>query len=315
MNLFIDSAVDDTKRRGELYRGSLFVYSPSASVLSLCDFTRELIEATFHPYDPRTVQQHLPVERCVELLARLKPEFIHHPRSKELIQRVLAERGCDLDKTYFDVPRLRTAFPSDYLSSGIAYAFHPHRDTWYSAPLSQINWWLPVYEFAPENGLALHPQFWDSVVPNNSNTYNYYKWNRTGRQNAASHIKADTRIQPRPQGSLEPDTPLRVVVNAGGVMLFSAAQLHSTVLNTCGLTRYSIDFRTVNVDDLRNRHGAANIDSACTGTTLRDYIRASDFTRLAEDVVALYLDGTEVDFTPSPSGEPVETGRAPGSVL
>ena len=83
-------------------------------------------------------------------------------------------------------------------------------------------------------------------------------------------------------------------------MLFSAAQLHSTVPNTCDVTRYSIDFRTVNLDDLINRCGAPNVDSACTGTTLRDYIRASDFTRLPDEVVALYLDGTEAGFTPSP---------------
>ena len=59
------------------------------------------------------------------------------------------------------------------------------------APFSQINWWLPVYEFSPDNGMAFHPQFWDSAVPNTSDTYNYYEWNRTSRRNAASHIKAD----------------------------------------------------------------------------------------------------------------------------
>jgi hypothetical protein len=313
MNLYCDSAVDEATRREELYRGAVFVYTPSSSALTLCEFARELVETAFHPYEPLTVQQSLPVEECVALLARLKPEFIHHPKSKELIQRILVERGCDLEKTYFDVPRLRTAFPSHYLSSGIAYAFQPHRDTWYSAPFSQINWWLPVYEFSPDNGMAFHPRFWDSAVPNNSDTYNYYEWNRTSRQNAASHIKADTRIQPRPQISLEPDPQLRVVVNVGGAMLFSAAQLHSTVPNTCDVTRYSIDFRTVNLDDLRQRRGAPNIDSACTGTTLRDYIRGSDFTRLPDDVAALYFDGTEADFTPSPS-ELVGTGSAPAGV-
>jgi hypothetical protein len=309
MNIVFDSAVDDTKRRRDLYRGSLFVYSPSAGATGLCEFARELIEAAFYPYDPVTVHGALPVERCVELLAKLKPEFIHHARSKELIQGLLAERGCDLDKTYFDVPRLRTAFPSDYLSSGIAYAFHPHRDTWYSAPFAQINWWLPVYEFSAENGLAFHPQFWDSPVLNNSHTYNYYEWNRTGRQNAASQIKTDTRVQPRPQITLAPDPQLHPVVTAGGALLFSAAQLHSTVPNTCGVTRFSIDFRTVNLDDLRHRRGAANIDSASTGTTLRDYIRASDFARISEDVVSLYFDGTEMDFTASPSGELLAVGK------
>jgi hypothetical protein len=301
MNLFFDSKIDDAKRRQELYRGSVLVYSPSPSALKLCEFARELIEAAFHPFDPRKIHESIPVEKCVEILADLKPKFIHHPVCKELIQRMLTERGCDLDKTYFDVPRLRTAYPSDYLASGIAYAFHPHRDTWYSAPGSQINWWMPVYEIYPENSMAFHPRYWDEGVANSSNTYNYYTWNRTNRQSAAQHVKSDTREQPRPQVPLAPDPQLRVVANVGGVMLFSAAQLHSTVPNTCGLARYSIDFRTVHVDDVWNKTGAPNIDSASTGTTMRDYIRASDYSLLPEDAIAPYCDESEADFVASPT--------------
>lgn len=309
MNVFFDSQMDDAKRRQELYRGSLLVYSPSPAAIKLCAFARELIEAAFHPYDPRKVHDHMQVEHCVQILADLKPKFIHHPRSKELIQSLLAERGCELEKTYFDVPRLRTAFPSNYLSSGIAYAFHPHRDTWYSAPVCQINWWMPIYEIYPENSMAFHPRYWAEVVPNNSSTYNYYVWNRNSRQSAAQHVKADTREQPRPQASLAPDPQLCVVAEVGSPMLFSAAQLHSTVPNSCGVTRYSIDFRTVHLDDVWNKAGAPNIDSAATGTTMRDYIRATDYSHLPEDAVALYHDGTEDEFAPSPSAPPAGTAR------
>jgi hypothetical protein len=305
MNLFYDSAMDDARRRQELYGGSIFVYSPSASALKLCEFAQELIEAAFHPHDPKTVHEQVPVERCVEILADLKPTFIHHPKSKELIRGILTERGCDPEQTYFDVPRLRTAFPSDYLSSGIAYAFHPHRDTWYSAPFSQVNWWMPVYEVCPDNIMAFHPQHWDNGVRNSSNSYNYYEWNRTSRQNAAQHVKSDTRVQPHAQVPVEQNPQLRVVGNVGGVILFSAAQLHSTVPNTCGITRYSIDFRTVNLDDVLQKCGAPNVDSASTGTTLRDYIRATDYERLPEQAVALYFDGTESDFVSSPYAGPV----------
>jgi len=299
VNLFCDSKLGDTNRREELYRGSVFVYSPSPGALGLCEFARELIEVAFHPFDPRKVQEHMPVEKCVGILAELKPKFIHHPRSKELIQAMLVERGCDLDKTYFDVPRLRTAFPSDYLSSGIAYAFHPHRDTWYSAPFSQLNWWMPVYEISPENSMAFHPRYWDTAVPNSSHTYNYHEWNRQSRHNAAQHIKVDTRVQPRPQVELEPDPQVRVIANVGGLMMFSAAQLHSTVPNTCGHTRYSIDFRTVHLDDVWSKCGAPNIDSACTGTTMGDYISARDFSHLPAEAMALYFDGTEAGLASS----------------
>jgi len=237
----------------------------------------------------------------VEILADLKPKFIHHPDSKKMIQAVLAERGCDLEKTYFDVPRLRTAFPGTYLSSGIAYAFHPHRDTWYSAPFSQINWWMPIYDFGPDNGMAFHPRYWSEGVKNSSNTYNYYEWNRKYRQSAAQHVKADTRVQPRPEVALEPDPQLRIVTNVGGVMVFSAAQLHSTVPNSSAETRYSLDFRTVHLDDIWEKCGAPNVDSAATGNTMHDYIRGTDFTHLPHEAMALYFDGTEEEFMPSPT--------------
>lgn len=127
--------------------------------MKFCEFARELVEMAFHPHDPRTIHEVLPVERCVEIVAKLKPQFIHHAKSKELLTQMLSERGCDLQKTYFDVPRLRTGFPAEYLPSGIAYAFHPHRDTWYSAPFSQINWWMPIYEICPEDCMAFHPRY------------------------------------------------------------------------------------------------------------------------------------------------------------
>lgn len=306
MNIFSDSKMDDAKRRQELYRGSVFVYSPSPAAVKFCDFTRELIEAAFQPNNPVTIQERVPVEKCVEILTSLKPHFIHHAKSKELIRDMLVERGCDPQKTYFDVPRLRTAFPPDYLSSGIAYAFHPHRDTWYSAPFSQINWWMPIYPVCPENVMAFHPRYWSEPLANSSNTYNYYEWNRLYRRSAAQNVKEDTRVQPRPQGPINLEAELRIVADAGGVMLFSAAHLHSTVPNTSGRTRYSIDFRTVHLDDVWNRCGAPNIDTAATGTTMRDYIRATDFTHLPEEAVALYFDGTEVNFTASPSAAPGE---------
>jgi|SRR5579863_9224733 len=306
MNVFVDPKMDDAKRRQELYRGSVLVYSSTPSSIKLCELARELIEEAFRPFDPLKLHENMPVEQCVKILAELKPRFIHHDKSKEYIRGMLLERGCDPEKTYFDVPRLRSAFPSDYLASGIAFAFHPHRDTWYSAPANQINWWMPVYDIYPENCMAFHPRYWDEAVQNSSNKYNYYAWNRENRQSAAQHIKSDTREQPRPLGALAPDPQVRVVANVASPMLFSAAQLHSTVPNTAGLTRFSIDFRIVHLDDVWNKVGAPNVDSASTGTTMHDYLRLTDYSHLPDEAVALYSDESETTFTASPTTAPVE---------
>jgi hypothetical protein len=288
MNIFVDSKMSDYTRRRELYQGSIFVHTPCPSAVKLCQLAQNMIQEAFGPGDPLRVQETLPVEKCVQILAELKPRFIHHPQSKEFIQGMLAELGCDLEKTYFDVPRMRTAFPGDYLKSGIAYAFHPHRDTWYSAPFCQINWWMPIYEINSENCMAIHPQYWDRPVRNGSAHYNYDAWNKESRQSAAQHITKDTRVQPKPEEPMELDPQVRPVCDIGGAYQFSAAQMHSTVPNTSGLTRYSIDFRTVHIEDALGRVGAPNIDSACTGTNLRDFLHGSDLRPMPEEAVAMY---------------------------
>lgn len=288
MNIFIDSDMNDEERRAELYRGAIFVYSPCSSALKLCQLAREMTEEAFHPLDPRKLDEELPAERCAEVLAILKPKFIHDRRSKEYIQGILAELGCDLEKTYFDVPRLRTAFSGDYLKSGIAYAFHPHRDTWYSAPLCQVNWWMPVYPINADNCMAFHPGYWQTAVKNGSGDYNYEKWNQESRHTAAQHVKSDTRVQPKPEEPIELDPQLRLVCKVGSLFLFSAAQLHSTVPNTSPETRYSIDFRTVHLDDVWARSGAPNLDSACTGTTMRDYLQGKTLSHIPEEAIALH---------------------------
>jgi hypothetical protein len=125
-------------------------------------------------------------------------------------------------------------------------------------------------------------------VCNGSSRYNYYDWDRTSRPAAAKHVKTDTRDQPKPEEPVQLDPQVRVVPEAGGVMLFSGNQLQSTVPNTSGRTRFSIDFRTVNIDDVVARREAPNVDSECIGMSLRDFLRASDFERIAEDVALAY---------------------------
>lgn len=299
--VFFDSKMSDDTRRRSLYDGQLFLYSPTASSLELVRFAREMAREAFAPLDPESAQFSLPVETYVEILAALKPRFIHHPACKELIPKILGELGCDPGKTYFDVPRLRTATSDGYLTAGIAYAFHPHRDTWYSAPLCQINWWMPVYDIEPQNAMAFHLRYWAQPVRNGSAEYNYAEWKRESRSNAAQHITADTRRQPRPEEPVELDPEVRLICPPGGIIVFSGAHLHSTVPNTSGRTRYSVDFRTVHVDDAMTDTNALNVDSACTGTTMGDYLRCEDLAHLPAELIGRYEAGNVVHLRAAPA--------------
>jgi hypothetical protein len=283
-----NSVVNDDTRRGLVYQGQVFVYAASPASTELIGFAREMIADAFGDRDPLTAQFDMPVEKFAALLADLKPRFIHHPQCKKLVPAVIEEFGCSAAATYFDVPRMRTSTSNDYLTSGISYAFHPHRDCWYSAPFNQINWWIPIFDVVPENVMAFHPQYFDRPVKNGSARYDYAEWNRTSRLTAAQHVKSDTREQPKPEEPVELEPQIRVVPEPGGVMMFSGAQLHSTVPNTSGRTRFSIDFRTVNIDDVRARRGAENVDADCTGTTLRDFMRCSDLDAMPEELALAY---------------------------
>jgi hypothetical protein len=286
--IYFDTHLGDEERRRRLYSGDVFVYSPRPSTRALTEHARELIEEAFAPLDPVHAQDSLPVEKFVEIVGPLKPRFIHHPKTKELLLDLLRDVGADMDKTYFDVPRMRVATSGGYLDAGVAYVLHPHRDIWYSSPPCQLNWWLPVYPFESESSFAFHPKYWNTPIKNSSNEYNHYEWNKTGRANASKEVKADTRKQPKALEPLELEPEIRVVVPPGGLLLFSGAHLHSTVPNTSGRSRFSIDFRTAHLDELRSLGGAPNLDRECTGTTLFELRRASDLSPVPEEVIRLY---------------------------
>jgi hypothetical protein len=81
----------------------------------------------------------------------------------------------------------------------------------------------------------------------------------------------------------------------GEVLLFSGAQLHTSIANTSGLSRYSVDFRTVHEPDLLAGRGAPLVDARCTGTAIRDFVSVEDETSLDERTVRSI-------FGPPPAG-------------
>jgi hypothetical protein len=283
--VYFDSPLSDEERRHKLFGGDLFVYSPTACSMALTAFARELAERAFAPHFPPDAQHHLTGPEYVGVLAGLKPSFINHPRSKELVRGILTELGVDAAQTYFDVPRLRT-MTSEYLNAGLTLQFESHRDTWFSAPMSQLNFWLPVYEVEEANVMAFHPRYFSTGVRNSSRDYDYADWVAHGRTAAAQQVELETRKQPEIEQEIEREPDIRVITPPGGILLFSGAQLHATVPNTSGRTRFSIDFRAVNRRDVEERAGAPNVDSECTGTTLGDFLRATDLAPLPPELAA-----------------------------
>jgi hypothetical protein len=295
--ILIDSSASDAQRREMLYDGAIFFYTPRPAARELNSHAWEMIGEAFGSTDPMTAQDAMPVEQFVDLVAPLKPRFTHSVRAKELLRELLVEFGCDPEKTYFDLPKLRIVTHSGYLTAGVGYAYKPHRDVWYAAPMCQQNWWFPLVDIGPANSMAFHPQFWQTPVPNTSAGFDPYVWNATGRKDAAKFIHSDNRNHPAPKDPIPAEPQIRLVGQPSSMLLFSAAHLHSTVANTSGRTRFSVDFRTVTLDDLLSGRGAVNVDNESTGTTLRDFVRASDFAPVPEELVKRFDIGSQHEGT------------------
>lgn len=282
--IYYESKIPDNERLARLYDGAIFVYQPTENSIAFCEFAAQLITDAFDGMDPETAQHELPVENYIETLKKLKPEFIHHPESKRFLRLILSERECDEDTTYYDVPRLRSSTSDGYLTSGIAYAWHPHRDTWYSAPKTQINWWTPVFPITAGNGMAIYLDKFDQAIPNDSAKYDYAEWNKKHRYSAADNVKQDDRPLPGPTVPIDQNNGLTLVTEVGALVLFSGHQLHSSIQNNTGKTRFSIDFRTLNLIDTAAGRGAPSNDVECTNSSIRDFKRVRDRAEIPDDV-------------------------------
>lgn len=283
---FNNAIMDDGERRRRLYAGEIFVYDHLRSVAEFALFTREMLETALAPYDPRHVHEALTPHELAPILGRLKPRFTHHPEARRLVINVLEELGADLNDCHFDVPKLRTAYPAGHLTKGIAYAFPAHRDTWYGAPQAQINWWFPIYPLHADNVMAFYPRYFSKPVANDSNEFNYYRRN-VERKDVTKFVDVDPRIQPGAIGMSEQEPEVRLLPEVGGLVIFSAAELHATVSSPTSLSRYSVDFRTVSCQDVEQGTEAPNVDGRCVGTSLRDFRRAANGTAMSEELARL----------------------------
>ncbi|MGE3141910.1 MAG: hypothetical protein AB7L65_01195 [Hyphomonadaceae bacterium] len=294
LEIVLGGGLDPEEMMLRAYEGALVLLPPNEAGLELCAFARELCEAAFHPLEPTTAQHTLSVDSFVEIAAKLKPAFIHHPRTRALQKAYLAELGFDPRRTYLDVPRMRVVSSDGYLKSGVGHKQPPHRDTWWSAPAQQIQFWSPIFPMSRYSSMEFYPYYHAQPVENTSGDFNIYRWNATGRKNAAAHRAGeDKRGIPQPVGAFKHPGACQIVLPVGGMVLFSANELHATTDNTTGKTRFSLDFRIVDEEHVRGGVGAANIDNRSTGTALRDFRRIADEAEMPAELVALYDSGQE----------------------
>lgn len=283
MTVLVDPDLQDDALRQAIYDGKLIVLTRLQAVSDLVDYTRDQLTELFRPYDPEQVHEHIEPAEMAKLLGAWKPRWIHSERSKQLVCDIVRQAGLPAQFTHYDVPKPRTSFPVGHLTTGVAFAFPWHRDSWYSAPFQQINWWLPIFPIREDNSMAFDLKGFGRAVPNTSDTFDYYR-NNSHRLHTAEQVGREEQSRP---GAINHQAAQELIVlpSPGSVLLFAGAQLHTSIPNTSGLARYSVDFRTVDARDLVAGRGAPVVDSYCTGTAIRDFRSIADGSDFDEDLV------------------------------
>lgn len=283
MTVFVDPDVSADALRQTLYEGNLIILTRLRAVSEFVAHARDQLTELFRPYDPEHAHEHFSPAEMAKMLGSWKPNFIHNDMSKKLVCEIITEAGLPAECTHYDVPKPRTSFPMGHLTTGVAFAFPWHRDVWYSAPRQQLNWWLPIFAARPDNSMSFDLQNFDRAVPNTSDRFDYYR-NNAQRLTTATQVGQERQARP---GAVDhkPRHPLVVLPPPGGVLLFSGAQLHTSIPNTSGLARYSVDFRTVDARDLVAGRGAPLVDVDCTGTAIRDFHNIADGSAFDEELV------------------------------
>jgi len=304
MAVFVDPALSGPELRSSIYDGNLVVLTRLPAVSALAAHYRARLEELFAPHDPEFAHEQFSPAEIAALLGPWKPRFIHDPLSERLVREIVEQAGCDPKLTHYDVPKPRTSFPSDHLTTGIAFAFPWHRDSWYAAPAQQINWWMPVYPVRPDNTMGFDLTKFGRAVENDSDKFDYYKLNMA-RGTIATQVTQEVQARPR---AIDHEAPDEVIVlpAPGSILLFAGAHLHRSIPNTSGRSRFSIDFRTIDVADLRDGRGAPLADVYCTGTAVRDFHNVADGSSFDEEMVVSIFGqppaGAMLTFDPDAAG-------------
>ena len=239
--------------RERLYRGEMLVFRRMAAMAALVARAQAMAGAAFAPAAPPRAEESFAPAEFLARAAALRRSFMRDAEVRAALRAVIAALGLDPASTYADRLILRLQ-PSGAAHRGRRVRdLPPHRDTWGSNVMAQINLWGPVFPIDAGATLVIWPTLFDRAVPNTSAAWDIERLRESpGRY----------PLLPECQTPLDAAAPpaLPVVIEPGDLLCFSGAHLHASRPNRTGRTRLSIDTRIVDGGDVRAGRGAANVD-------------------------------------------------------
>ncbi len=247
------------------FRGELIVFRRLNALDALLDRAREIAFAAFD--DPVRDEGRLDSGLWREKAMAARRGFMNSETVADLLRALFAELGFDPEMTYRDRAILRFQPGRESCRTRRLRDLPPHRDSWGSNLMTQLNWWAPVFPVEPGATMEIWPDFFDRAVPNSSADWDIDALRVSG---------GNYPLLPEADRPDQPGEP--VLIDPGELLCFSGAHLHASRPNRTGRTRISIDLRTVDVTD---GPGAPNVDGRTRRTGYDWFHRLSDGACLA----------------------------------
>lgn len=269
---------DPEAARAALYDGVIYHLGATAASRALVTQVQALLETELGP-SPRDAATHLGPEELFTRLGRVRRTLFLDRVFHIAVARVIDGAGFDRQRIAFDPIRLRVVASGGHRNPRAAPVYYPHRDTWYAHPQAVIAWWIPLDDLPADQTFVFHPERFRREVPNGSERFDYQGWVadgwdlKIGWQDREAGRTAD---YPGVLGEIDPGPASGFACRRADNLLFAGAQFHRTLPHDAGRTRFSLDFRIVDLDDHARGLGAPNADNRSRGSAVDDYVRAGE---------------------------------------
>ncbi len=260
----------DGPARERMFRGELLVQRAVPPMARLVAHLGHMAANAFHPHDPLRAHEHLDADAYLARLKELRRGVRQDSGVSALFEKLLAELGAVSTDTFSDRLNLRLVPPFASHQGRPADPLRPHRDTWGSGLLSQINLWAPLGPLDAEATMVLYAGAWSRAVKNDSAGWDIAELRAQ---------RAEGKTYPRLPIATTPDlgdaTP--ILIEPGDILAFSGAHLHASHnARPGGLARLSFDFRVVMLSDHRAGRAAPDRDHAAPRQAPEWFKRPSD---------------------------------------
>jgi hypothetical protein len=263
-----------------LYGGDIFQLPPTSASRQLVTEAKQRVAEVLGE-EPREAQFRLTEDEFFTRVGQLRRLIYTTTPFHRWVESLVLEGGFDVERIAYDPIRLRVISHKGHENPKAAPIYHAHRDTWYAHSQAEITWWIPLHGVTEEETFVFYPDYFARPVPNNSEQFDHDAWTsqgqslRIGWQNAQHGA---THLYPGQVGELDPGRVVTFAAREAEVVLFAGSHFHQTRKNGTGRTRFSLDFRTVDLDDHEAGRGAPNVDNRSTGSAVRDYVRRGAVT-------------------------------------